>query len=283
MRFATLSRPRKPAYLVRITDGIATPIGRAYERPGVDPLRVILESGRNPARVKPIARPFPVKGARYLPPVTAPSKIIAVMANYAAHAKEAGVATPKEPLTAAKYPSSLIGHGATIRYRRRDAKGVDYEGELAFVMGRRARDVKLANALDYVFAYTVCNDITAREVYMKEGQITRSKSFDTFTPVGPTLVPANEVADPQALLVRTRINGQVVQDDTTASMIFSCAEAIAYLSRFMTLEPGDLITSGTPDGAGYFRKPRVLLVDGVRAEVEVEGIGTLRNQVKVAP
>jgi len=283
MRFATLRRPRRPAYLVRITDGIATPIGRAYERPGVDPLRLILESGCNPARIKPIARPFPVKGASYLPPVTAPSKIIAVMANYAAHAKEAGIAAPKEPLTAAKYPSSLIGHGSTIRYRRRDAKGVDYEGELAFVMGRRARNVKLANALDYVFGYTVCNDITARDVYMKEGQITRSKSFDTFTPVGPTLVPASEVPDPQALRMQTRINGQVVQDDTTASMIFSCAEAIAYLSRFMTLEVGDLITSGTPDGAGYFRKPRVLLIDGVRAEVEVEGIGTLRNRVKVAP
>ena len=142
MHYATLVGPDKKAYFCRIKDGMAEPIGRAYERVGLDPLRDLLEQGRNPARVRPVRKPFPVKGARYKAAVTAPSKIIAIGLNYLKHAKETGNAVPKAPMSWCKYTSSLIGHGDQIKYRTKDSRKIDYECELAFVIGRRARKCK---------------------------------------------------------------------------------------------------------------------------------------------
>lgn len=281
MRIATLVGPNKKAYLVRLKDGIATPIGLANEKPGLDPLREMLEAGRDPARVRPIAKPFAVKGAKHLTPVTAPSKIIAIGLNYRNHAEEVGAPLPKAPMSWVKYTSSLVGHNQPIRYRRKDTRRCDYECELAIVMGRRARDVKKKDALDYVFGYTACNDVTAREHQFTEGQFARSKSYDTFTPLGPVIVTTDELPDPQVLDIRTRVNGKIMQESNTSDMIFTCAEIIEYLSRFFTLEPGDVIPTGTPAGVGFARKPPVFLVNGTVVEVEIEKIGKLRNPVRV--
>ncbi len=149
-------------------------------------------------------------------------------------------------------------------------------------MGRRARDVKAAKALDYVFGYTACNDITARENQEAEGQYSRSKSFDTFTSLGPVIVTADEIPDPQMLGIRTRLNGRVMQDSNTSDMEHICADLIAYLSRFMTLEAGDVISTGTPSGVGEVRKPPIFLKNRDVIEVEIDGIGTLRNTIRAS-
>ena len=280
MRYATLVGPDKKAYFCRIKEDTAEPIGRAYERPGLDPLRDMLEAGRHPARVRTVGEPFPLAGARYKPAVTAPSKIIAIGLNYLNHARETGNEVPKAPMSWCKYTSSLIGSGDPIEYRPSDSTKIDYECELAFVIGRRARDVARENALEHVFGYTCCNDVTARDHQRAEGQFARSKSFDTFTPLGPVIVTADEIDDPQKLMIRTRLNGEVMQEESTGDMIFGCAELIAYLSRFMTLEPGDVVSTGTPSGVGVARKPPVYMKDGDTVEIEIDGIGTLENRVR---
>ena len=280
MRYATLVGPDKKVYFCRIKEGTAEPIARAYERPGLDPLRDLLEAGRNPARVRTVRKPFPLKGARYKPAVTAPSKIIAIGLNYLNHARETGNEVPKAPMSWCKYTSSLIGSGELIKFRPEDSTKIDYECELAFVIGRRARNVARKNALKHVFGYTCCNDVTARDHQRAEGQFARSKSFDTFTPLGPVIVTADEIADPQKLMIRTRLNGEVMQEESTGDMIFGCAELIAYLSRFITLEPGDVVSTGTPSGVGVARKPPVYMKNGDTVEIEIDGIGTLKNRIR---
>ena len=280
MRFTTLVAPnKKKTFLVRLKGDVATPIGLAYQKPGLDPLREMLDADRNPAQARAIARPFPVKRGSYRAVVTAPSKIIGIGLNYRKHAAEGGMTVPKEPMSFAKYNNSLIGTGQTIRYRRKDSRKVDYEGELAVVIGRRARDVPAKRALDYVFGYTICNDVSARDHQMAEGQYSRAKSFDTFSPLGPVIVTTDEIPDPQTLDIRTRVNGKVVQDSNTNDMVHGCADLVAYLSRFMTLEPGDVISTGTPEGVGFVRKPPILLTHGTVVEIEIEKIGVLRNRV----
>ena len=282
MRFTTLFAANGKAYLVRLKDGIAEPIGRAYAKPGVDPLREMLDAGRDPKRVRAIAKPFPVRGRRYGPAVTAPQKVIAVGLNYKKHQDESGLPVPVAPQSFCKYTSSLNGHNQPIKFRRKDSKRVDYECELAFVVGRRARDVARAKALDYVFGYTLINDVSARDHQFTEGQVGRAKGFDTFTPMGPCIVTADEIPDPQALMIRTRLNGKVMQEESTADMIFDCAHILSYLSRFLTLEPGDVVSTGTPSGVGFARKPPVFMKHGDVVEVEADVIGTLRNRVRVA-
>jgi 2-keto-4-pentenoate hydratase/2-oxohepta-3-ene-1,7-dioic acid hydratase in catechol pathway len=243
-------------------------------------LRALIDSGASASRVRPIARPFEVRRARFLPAVTAPQKVVAIGLNFRNHARETGMKIPDVPMSWCKYTSSLIGHGGTIRYSKRDTTKVDYEIELAIVMGRRARNVKQKDALRYVFGYTVCNDVSARDEQFAEGQFCRAKSFDTFTPLGPWIVSADELGDPQNLRMRTHVDGVLVQDETTADMIFPCAQLISYLSRYMTLEPGDVISTGTPSGVGFTRSPPLYLVNGTVVECEIDRIGTLRNPVK---
>ncbi len=281
MRFTTLYAANGKAYLVRLKNGMAEPIGRAYEKPGVDPLREILEQGRNPKRVRPIAKPFPVRGRRYGPAVTAPQKVIAVGLNYKKHQDESGLPVPVAPQSFCKYTSSLNGHGRPVKFRAKDTKRVDYECELAFVIGKRARNVDERKALAYVFGYTLLNDVSARDHQFAEGQVGRAKSFDTFTPLGPCIVTADEIPDPQALMIRTRLNGKVMQEENTGDMIFGCAHILAYLSRFLTLEPGDVVSTGTPHGVGFARKPPVFMKHGDVVEIEADVIGTLRNRIQV--
>ena len=211
--------------------------------------------------------------------ITVPSKIICVGLNYRDHAEEQGIELPKAPLLFAKWPNTLIGDGEPIVLPA-EAKEVDYEAELGVVIGTRARHVDEARALDSVAGYICVNDVSARDLQFADGQWTRGKSPDTFCPVGPRLVPREEIDDPQALAVRCTVNGTVLQDSSTANMIFSVAEIIAYISRTITLEPGDLIATGTPAGVGVFRDPKVLLQDGDEVSVEVEGLGTLTNPVR---
>ncbi len=207
-----------------------------------------------------------------------PGKIVCVGLNYRDHAAEGGMDLPKAPLLFAKWPNTLIGDGDPIVLPPESSQ-VDYEAELGVVIGSTAKRVSESAALDHVEGYICLNDVSARDLQFADGQWTRGKSPDTFCPVGPRLVPREEIADPQALAIRCIVNGAALQDSSTAQMIFSVAEIIAYASQVITLEPGDLIATGTPAGVGVFRDPKVLLQDGDEVSVEIEGLGTLTNPV----
>jgi 2-keto-4-pentenoate hydratase/2-oxohepta-3-ene-1,7-dioic acid hydratase in catechol pathway len=211
--------------------------------------------------------------------ITRPGKIVCVGLNYHDHAEEGGQDLPKAPLLFAKWPNTLIGDGEPIVLPAESAE-VDYEAELGVVIGTTAKHVAERDALDVVEGYICVNDVSARDLQFGDGQWTRGKSPDTFCPVGPRLVPREEIVDPQALAIRCVLNGQAMQDSSTSQMIFSVAEIIAYVTRVITLEPGDLIATGTPAGVGVFRDPKVLLKDGDEVSVEIEGLGTLTNPVQ---
>ena len=208
--------------------------------------------------------------------ITRPGKIVCVGLNYHDHAEEGGQDLPKAPLLFAKWPNTLIGDGEPIVLPQ-DSTQVDYEAELGVVVGTTAKHVSERDALDIVAGYICVNDVSARDMQFGDGQWTRGKSPDTFCPVGPRLVPRDEIEDPQALAIRCIVNGETLQDSSTSQMIFSVAEIIAYVTRVITLEPGDLIATGTPAGVGVFRDPQVLLKDGDEVSVEIEGLGTLTN------
>jgi 2-keto-4-pentenoate hydratase/2-oxohepta-3-ene-1,7-dioic acid hydratase in catechol pathway len=197
-----------------------------------------------------------------------PSKIVAVGRNYVAHARELGHAIPTEPLIFLKPPSAVVGDEADVVYPRVSLR-VDHEAELAVVIGRRCKDVNEGDALDYVRGYTCANDVTARDLQETDDQWTRAKGFDTFCPLGPDLV---ETLDPSALRVVARVNGEVRQDGNTNDMLFPVPALVAYISSVMTLEPDDVILTGTPPGVGPVQRGDIM-------EVEVEGIGVLRNRV----
>ncbi|HEX7134510.1 MAG TPA: fumarylacetoacetate hydrolase family protein [Iamia sp.] len=216
---------------------------------------------------------------RTLPPPIQPGKIICVGLNYVDHGAETGLALPSAPLLFAKLGSSVIGHGAPIVLPARSDQ-VDYEAELGVVIGEPARGVPVRAALDVVAGYTCVNDVSARDFQFADGQWLRGKSQDTFCPLGPVIVPADEVPDPQALEVECRVNGELRQRASTAAMIFGVAELISYISHGISLEPGDLIATGTPAGVGMSMEPARYLADGDVVEVAIAGIGTLRNPVR---
>jgi 2-keto-4-pentenoate hydratase/2-oxohepta-3-ene-1,7-dioic acid hydratase in catechol pathway len=211
-------------------------------------------------------------------PIALPGKIVCVGLNYRDHAEESGMDLPERPLLFAKWPSSLIGPGQPILIPQQ-ATQVDYEAELGVVIGTRASRVSVDDALGHVEGYLCANEVSARDVQFADVQWTRGKSFDTFGPVGP-LVPAAEVPDPQALQIRCLVNGEVMQDSSTAQMVFTVAEVIAFISDGITLEPGDLILTGTPAGVGLGRKPPVYLADGDEVTVEIQSVGSLTNPVR---
>jgi 5-carboxymethyl-2-hydroxymuconate isomerase len=213
-------------------------------------------------------------------PIDRPGKIICVGLNYSDHAEEQGVDLPTAPLLFAKWQNTLIGPGDPIVIPKVVTK-CDYEAELGVVIGSRVRDVSAANALEAVAGYAVVNDVSARDLQFADGQWTRGKSPDTFCPVGP-LVPRDEVPDPQALGIRAILNGETMQDSTTANMVFGVAEIIEYITRTITLEPGDLIATGTPAGVGAFRQPAVWMKSGDEITIEIDGVGTLTNPVTAA-
>ena len=211
-------------------------------------------------------------------PFARPGKIVCVGLNYRDHAVESKMEIPERPLLFAKWPNALIGPGEPIVLPEQ-AKDVDYEAELGVLIGTRASRVPVTDALDHVAGYICANEVSARDIQFADGQWTRGTSFDTFCPVGP-IVPADDVPDPQALGIRCVLNGEVVQDSSTAQMIFTVAEVIAFISDGITLEPGDLILTGTPAGVGWVRKPPVYLADGDEVTVEIDGVGSLTNPVQ---
>ncbi len=212
--------------------------------------------------------------------INRPQKIVCVGLNYRDHAEEQGVALPERPLLFAKWPNTLIGSGEPIRLPA-ISKNVDYEAELGVVIDRRASGVSVADALGYVRGYLVANDVSGRDVQFGDGQWVRGKSLDTFLPVGE-LVPADAVPDPQSLPIRAILNGQTMQDSTTANMVFGVAEIVAFITQAITLEPGDLILTGTPAGVGAFRDPKVWLAPGDEITIEIDGIGRITNPVTAA-
>lgn len=268
-------------HLARIDGEVAVPVVAEDDRPFGDPLRDALIAGVDLATVPPVEDPVPLADCRLLAPVVAPQKILAIGLNYADHARESGLEAPKTPITFVKTNNSIIGPDETIHYAKDTTAQVDYEAELAVVIGRRTRNVAETDALDQVFGYTACNDVSARDAQFPDGQWVRGKSFDTFCPLGPAIVTGDEIGDPQALRIVCRVNGTTLQDSTTAEMIFGVAQLVSYLSRFMTLEPGDVIASGTPAGVGFSRTPPIWLADDDIVEVEIEHIGVLRNPVSV--
>lgn len=219
--------------------------------------------------------------ARLDAPVRSAS-VIAIGLNYLDHIRETGMERPGRPLVFSKLRSSIVGPEATIRLPQAITQQVDWEVELAAVIGRTTRHVTPEDALDHVFGYTVANDVSARDVQFGDGQWVRGKSLDTFCPLGPVVVTPDELGDPQRLKLRTRVNGKIRQDSSTSEMLFGTAELISFCSHSFTLHPGDLLLTGTPWGCGAFMDPPQYLNPGDVVEVEVEGIGSLRNPVEAA-
>ena len=223
---------------------------------------------------------YGLEAVEFLPAVY-PGKIVAIGRNYKEHAAEGGSEPPKSPLIFTKFPNSLNAHNAPVTLHSISEK-IDFEAELAVVIGRRASKVKEDEALDYVFGYTCINDVSARDLQFSDGQWVRGKSLDGFAPLGPFITTRDEVPDPQSLKIEGLLNGETMQSANTGEMIFPVAYLIHYISQAITLEPGDVIATGTPEGVGVFRKPPRLLLDSDVFEVSIEKVGLLRNKFVAA-
>jgi acylpyruvate hydrolase len=219
-----------------------------------------------------------VTAVRFAAPVPRPGKVICVGLNYRDHAAETGKALPERPILFSKFSTAVIGHEQPIVLPG-VSEQVDYEAELGVVIGRHAKHLPRERALSAVAGYMNVNDVSARDLQFGDGQWQRGKSCDTFAPMGPYLVTAEDVPNPDELGIRLRLNGTVMQDSSTRNLVFGVADLIAFISESITLEPGDVIATGTPAGVGFARKPPVFLKPGDRVEVEVEGLGVLANPV----
>ncbi len=230
---------------------------------------------------QPVDAPcYPLQSVSLRTPVTQPGKIICTGLNYHDHCLEQNAPVPDRPIFFAKFTSALLDPERAITWPAGASSKVDYEAELAFVIRRKAYRVSEEEAGAFIAGYTILNDVSARDVQFAEGQWVRAKSFDTFCPVGPWLATQDEIADPHNLKIRCRVNDVLLQDSSTSEMIFRIPELLAALSATCTLLPGDIVSTGTPAGVGIFRKPRVLLKPGDVVEVEIDGLGVLRNPVK---
>jgi acylpyruvate hydrolase len=238
-------------------------------------LRPVLEAL---AAAPPAAYVVPPAGVRYLPPIEAPQKIVCIGLNYRDHAAEVNLPLPTEVTAFAKYANGLIGNGAAIEIPRESDK-VDYEAELAFVIGKRGRHISAERAYEYVAGYTIVNDVSVRDYQMRTSQWMLGKVFDTHAPCGPVIVTTDEIPDPQTLKIGTSIDGEVLQNSNTSQLVFTVPRLIAELSAIMTLEPGDIVATGTPAGVGVSRTPKRWMRSGERVRVEIEKIGALENPV----
>ncbi len=277
MRFAHLKDAERPLAVVdgdRVTplslDGIATIDELIAAGPDA------WESARDAAEAD---QGEPLRPGMLGAPLSAPSKIACVGLNYHDHCRETGMEPPERPLIFAKFSSSLTGPDSAIEWPEGLTSQVDWEAELAVVIGRRIKAVSESEALEAVFGYTAANDVSARDLQFSDQQWVRGKSLDTFCPVGPVVVTPDEFGDPQDKRLLARVNGETMQDSTTGEMIFGVAEIVSFLSHACTLEPGDLILTGTPWGVGGFRDPPIFLAPGDTVEIEVEGVGVLNNEV----
>jgi 2-keto-4-pentenoate hydratase/2-oxohepta-3-ene-1,7-dioic acid hydratase in catechol pathway len=222
---------------------------------------------------------IPIDQVRLLAPIPRPGKILCSGLNYRSHVEEnPGAKLPDEPFFFAKMPSGVIGPGQPIVHPQR-TRQMDYEVEFAVVIGRSMRNVSEAEVMDHIFGYTILHDVSARDVQFKDSQITLGKNFDTFAPMGPCIVTADEITDPARLRLRSWLNGQLMQDRTNEDWLFPLPKLLASLAEVMTLEPGDVVSTGTPAGVGVFRQPPVFLQPGDVVVLEIEGIGRLENPV----
>lgn len=238
------------------------------------------DAGINSARqaIASTTSVIPLNSVKLMSPITDPSKVIAIGLNYMDHIQETGMAVPTLATMFCKYPSSIIGPDETIRWNTELTDKVDFEAELAVVIGKTARNVAEQDAYDYIAGYTNCNDVSARDLQLETGdQWLRGKCIDTFCPLGPWLVTRDEINDPQSLDIKCLVNGEVMQDSNTREMIFRIPYLIQYLSEAFTLLPGDVIITGTPSGAGAFRKPPLFLKHGDKVSIVIERIGRLTN------
>ncbi|WP_144552209.1 fumarylacetoacetate hydrolase family protein [Peribacillus simplex] len=221
---------------------------------------------------------FNLSEVKILPPIAKPDKIICVGLNYFDHCKETGMEPPESPVIFSKYSNAIAGHNDAIEIPI-NSTTVDFEAELAFVIGREAKHISEEEANDYIFGYTIMNDISARDLQFQDGQWSRGKTADTFAPFGPVIVTQDEVGDPHNLAISLELNGEIMQDSNTSNLIFTVPKIISFLSQSMTLMPGDLIATGTPPGVGMGRNPKIWLKKGDRMNVSIEKIGTLSNHV----
>ncbi|WP_243225021.1 fumarylacetoacetate hydrolase family protein [Microbacterium sp. CIAB417] len=287
MRFAHLVRSDSPDAVLAVIDGadailVSDLIDQAPATlqhlidagdAALDAVRVALAQGTAPRH--------PVSEAVWASAVLAPPVVLAVGLNYAAHSSELGLKTDTAPTVFTLWPNSLTGHEQTTSWPRVLSESVDYEAELGVIIGTPAKDVSVEDALDHVWGYTVVNDITARDIQFAEAQWSRCKSFDGFTPTGPVVVTADEVADPQDLHIWTVVDGHTVQDASTGQMVRSVAKLISHLSQSITLLPGTLISTGSPGGAGYSRDPQIFLRDRSTVTVGIDGIGELTTHCRI--
>jgi acylpyruvate hydrolase len=221
---------------------------------------------------------FPQSETTFRAPITHPQKLIGIGLNYKDHVEEIKGQTPKQPLLFGMYANAIIGPSESIIIPP-TSKQVDYEAELGVVIGRRARQVSRRDALEYIAGYTIVHDVSARDLQFSDGQWLRAKSFDTFAPIGPYLVTKTTLADGDGLAIELRLNGKTMQKSNTRNLIFKVPELVSYISEIMTLEVGDVIATGTPGGVGFVRNPQVFMKPGDVVEIEIEGIGVLRNPV----
>jgi 2-keto-4-pentenoate hydratase/2-oxohepta-3-ene-1,7-dioic acid hydratase in catechol pathway len=222
---------------------------------------------------------LPLNSIRLLAPIPNPSKVLCCGINYRGHAEEnPNAVMPSEPFFFAKLPSSIIGPDVPIPYPPR-TKQLDYEVEFAAVIGKKLRRAQEEDVMSAVFGYTLLNDVSARDVQFRDNQITLGKNFDGFAPIGPCIVTTEELRRPDAIGLRTRLNGRLLQNGSTSDWLFSLPRVIASLSQVMTLQPGDIVTTGTPAGVGFFQKPQVFMHPGDVIEIEGDIIGTLRNTI----
>ncbi len=286
MRFAHVETPGADDPELVLVDGDrATVVGDLFDGAPRRLQQLVAGGDAALARVREAAASarqwHPLADAVYASAVLDPPIVLAVGLNYAAHSSELGLKADSAPTVFTLWPNSLTAHGATTSWPRRLSESVDYEAELGVIIGAAAKDVSADEALEHVWGYTVVNDITARDIQFSEAQWSRCKSFDGFTPTGPFVVTADEVADPQDLHIWAIVDGQTVQDASTGQMIRSVATLVAHLSTSATLLPGTLISTGSPGGAGYSRDPQIFLRDRSVVTVGIDGIGELRTHCRI--
>jgi 2-keto-4-pentenoate hydratase/2-oxohepta-3-ene-1,7-dioic acid hydratase in catechol pathway len=288
MRLLSFADAGRAALGVRFGDQVV-PVSALAGLPD-DALAVLQGGPEMLARLEAAAKAAPasthraLSGLRLLMPIARPGKVVCIGLNYALHAKEGGNPIPDYPAVFLRVQTSLTGPGEAMLRPKGASEKLDYEAELAIIVGRTARKVSEAEALDYVAGYSLFNDGSVRDYQRKSTQWTMGKNFDRTGAFGPEIVTADELPPGAApLRITARVDGQTVQDSTTGDMIFPVARCIAILSEVMTLEPGDVIATGTPSGVGYARKPPLFLAPGMTMEIEVEGIGVLRNSIEDDP
>ena len=286
MKLVTYKPRASSAQLGAIVDNRVVNLAEAAGGALPNDMRAFLEMGEEGLKV---ARRVATKKAakesgvalgdvKLLAPITNPNKVIAIGLNYLDHIRESNAQTPKIPIMFTKYTSAIIGDGDAIHWDPNETAKVDWEVELAVVIGKRAYRVSEESVFDYVIGYTVCNDVSARDLQSERGdQWIRGKSMDTFCPLGPCIVTKDEIADPHNLKLRTIVNGETMQDSNTSELLFKIPHLVSYLSRAFTLLPGDVIITGTPPGVGMGKKPPIFLKHGDVVSVEIDGIGKLTN------